>query len=158
MAQAFEDEGWERLDSSSQEFGQAGSAAGTFAEAVGAYAAGDFVVNAVYDTGGKRYPKLFNSDSLDFFAFFHEPRHVVVELAPIIPTYTEAGRAPAAAQIDQTGQPQYVYMVRDLGARRQPATVLAIGGSIIFLTLCWLLHRRDRFVAANRSTLPVAAD
>ena len=158
VAQAFEDEGWERLDSSSQEFGQAGAAAGTFAEAVGAYAAGDFVVNGVYDTGGERYPLLFGSDSLDFLAFFHEPRHVVVELAPIIPTYTEAGRAPAAAQIDETGQPQYVYMVRDLGARRQPATVLAIGGSIIFLTLCWLLHRRDRFVTANRSALPVAAD
>ena len=104
VAQAFEDEGWERLDSSSQEFGQAGAAAGTFAEAVGAYAAGDFVVNGVYDTGGERYPKLFGSDSLDFLAFFHEPRHVVVELAPIIPTYTEAGRAPAAAQIDETGQ------------------------------------------------------
>ncbi len=76
-------------------------------------------------------------------------------MAPIIPTYTEPGRAPAAAQIDETGQPQYVYMIRDLGARRQPATVLAIGGSIIFLMLCWLLHRRDRMVA-NRSARPTA--
>ena len=35
-------------------------------------------------------------------------------------------------------------MVRDLGARRQPAFVLAIGAGLIFLTLCWLLHRRER--------------
>lgn len=154
---AFESEGWEGLDPSSPEFGQAGSSAGTFAIDAGAFAEGDFVVNAVYDIGGDRYPKLFNNDSLDFFAFFHEPRYAVVELAPVVATRTEAGRAPASNQIDQTRQPQYVYMVRDLGARRQPATVLAIGGSMIFLTLCWLLHRRERTVTVNRA-LPVAAD
>ena len=32
------------------------------------------------------------------------------------------------AEIDNERQRQYVYMVRDLGARRQPATVLTIGG------------------------------
>ena len=42
-------------------------------------------------------------------------------------------------------------MVRDLGARRQPAFVLAVGGGLIFLTLCWLLHRRERVLIANRS-------
>ena len=46
----------------------------------------------------------------------------------MIPTRTEAGRAPAAARSTRPRQHQYVYMVRDLGARRQPAFVLAIGG------------------------------
>ena len=48
-------------------------------------------------------------------------------------------------------------MVRDLGARRQPAAVLTVGAGIIFLTLCWLLHRRERFVRANLDTKPVPA-
>ena len=46
--------------------------------------------------------------------------------------------------IDETRQHQYVYMVRDLGARRQPAAVLTVGAGLIFLALCWLLHRRER--------------
>ncbi|MDG2040432.1 MAG: hypothetical protein P8J30_08125, partial [Ilumatobacter sp.] len=44
---------------------------------------------------------------------------------------------------------QYVYMIRDLGARRQPAVVLTIGGGAIFLALCYMLHRRDRQLDAN---------
>ena len=40
-------------------------------------------------------------------------------------------------------------MIRDLGARRQPAVVLTIGGGAIFLALCYMLHRRDRQLDAN---------
>ena len=35
---------------------------------------------------------------------------------------------------------------RDLGARRQPAVVLTIGGGPVFLALCYLLHRRERIL------------
>ena len=49
----------------------------------------------------------------------------------------------------RTQQRQYVYMVRDLGARRQPAMVLTIGGGAIFLALCYLLHRREKFLRAE---------
>ena len=59
--------------------------------------------------------------------------------------------------IDETRQHQYVYMIRDLGARRQPAFVLTLGAGLIFLALCWLLHRRERVVTTNRETLPVPA-
>lgn len=147
VATAFEAEGWELLDSASPEFGQAFASAQTFIEEEEALEAGQFVATAVFDIGGERYPKI--SDSLDFFAFWHRPRHVVVEVAPIEATRTEPGRAPASAVIDETRQRQYVFMVRDLGARRQPATVLAVGGGIIFLTSCWLLHRRDATVRRN---------
>ena len=51
--------------------------------------------------------------------------------------------------IDESAQRQYVYMVRDLGARRQPAMVLTIGGGAIFFALCFLLHRREKFLRAN---------
>ena len=97
----------------------------------------------VFDIGGDRWPKI--NESLDFLAFFHDaalrrssrsPRSS--RLAP-----SRAGRR-AAPSIDETRQRQYVYMVRNLGARRQPATVLfdrrrRSSSS----TLCWLLHRRD---------------
>jgi len=78
----------------------------------------------------------------------------VVEARPLVEVRNEPGRAPAQPEIDEAEQVQYVYMVRDLGARRQPATVLTIGGGAIFLALCYLLNRRDRF---RRENLEAAA-
>jgi hypothetical protein len=101
----------------------------------------------VFDIGGERYPKI--NDSLDFIAFFHTPHYVVAEAAPYVPVRTEPGRAPARPEIDETRQREYVYMVRDLGARRQPAAVLMVGGGMVFLALCYLLHRRDRILKSN---------
>jgi hypothetical protein len=108
----------------------------------------------VFDTGGERYPMI---GSFDLLAFWHTPHYAVVEVAPLVPTRTEPGRAPAPALIDETRQHQYVYMIRNLGARRLPAAVLTIGAGLIFLVLCWLLHRRERIVTTNRETLPVPA-
>jgi hypothetical protein len=153
VATEFENEGWELIDPSSPAFGQAGAAAGTFLEDTGAFAAGEFRVERIFDTGGDRYPKL--GEAIDFVAFFHEPHYVVVEVAALVQTRAEPGRAAPAAQVDENRQRQYVYMVRDLGTRRQPATVLAIGGSLIFLSLCWILHRRDQMVERNTSSTPV---
>ncbi len=143
-----EDEGWQQLDTSSPAAGQAGASAGEFLEETGAFEAGEYQVTRVFDIGGDRYPMIGNFDLL---AFWHEPRHALVEVAPIEQTRDESGRAAPASQIDESQQRQYVYMIRDLGARRQPAFVLTIGASIIFLTLCWLLHQRDARVRANVS-------
>jgi len=124
--------GYEPLAESDTQFGQAASAAGTFLEETKTFAAGEFKAVNVFDAGGERFPKIGN---FDLFAFFHEPHHVVVEVAPLVPTRSEPGRAPAAAVIDTSRQHQYVYMVRTLGTRRQPAFVLAFGAGIIFLIL-----------------------
>lgn len=147
IAAAFDAEGWEPLDPASPEYGQAFAAAQTFIEEEEALAAGQYVATNVYDIGGDRWPKI--GESIDFIAFIHEPRYAVVEVAPIEPTRTEPGRAPASAVIDEDGQRQFVYMVRDLGARRQPAQVLTVGSGLIFVALCWLLHRRDQTVERN---------
>ena len=64
----------------------------------------------------------------DLLAFFHKPHYVVVEVAALVPTRTEAGRAPPPPEIDETRQRQYVYMIRDLGARRQPAAFVSPSG------------------------------
>jgi hypothetical protein len=154
VADRFAEDGWVLLSEDAPAFGQAAAAAGEFLEETGAFAAGEFQAVRVFDTGGERFPMI---GDFDLLAFFHKPHYVVVEVAPLVPTRTEAGRAPAAPEIDETRQRQYVYMIRDLGARRQPAFVLTIGSGLVFLAGCWLLHRRDRVVAANRSAAVVPA-
>lgn len=149
IADQFLAEGYIRIEPSDPSFGQSQAAASVYLEEEEAFAAGQYVITDVFDIGGERYPKIAGRDELDFFAFFHEPHYVVVEAAPLEQVRTEAGRAPATAGIDETRQRQYVYMVRDLGAKRQPATVLTIGGGAIFLALCYLLHRRERILREN---------
>jgi hypothetical protein len=154
VQQRFEEGGWTRLSESDTQFGQASSSAATFLEETKTFEAGEFKAVNVFDIGGERFPKI---GEFDLFAFWHKPHHVVVEVAPLVATRTEPGRAPAAAEIDTTRQHQYVYMVRNLGTRRQPAFVLMFGAGIIFLALCWLMHRRERTLVANRSASPVPA-
>jgi hypothetical protein len=147
VAETLVAEGFVPLDPSDPAFGQAQAAASEFLSEEEAFGPGGYVITEVFDIGGERYPKI--NDSLDFFAFFHTPHHVVVEARPLVEVRNEPGRAPATPQIDEDAPVHYVYMVRDLGARRQPATVLAIGGGAIFLALCYLLHRRDRILRIN---------
>lgn len=147
VATAFEDEGWVRLEESSSAFGQAVASAQTLIEHEGIYDAGRFTAVNVFDTGGERSPKI--GESIDFLAFRHAPHYVVVEFVPFEPTRTELGRAPASNVIDDSQPRQYVHMVRDLGSRRQPALVLMVGSGAMFGACCYLLHRRDRTVAAN---------
>jgi len=145
-------EGWTTLSEEDPSFGQAAASAAVFLEETGAFTAGQFRPVAVYDIGGERWPKL--GDALDFFAFRHDPHYVVVEVAPLEQTRAEPGRAPAPPKVDESRQHQYVYMVRDLGAQRQPAFFVALGSGIIFLVLCWVLHRRERILTRNRSLVP----
>jgi hypothetical protein len=151
----FVAEGWVKIADSEPTFGQAGSSAGELLVETETFDVGQFEVVNVFDIGGERYPKI--NDSLDFVAFFHKPHYAVVEVAPLEQLRPEPGRAPTPPEIDTTRQHQYVYMVRDLGARRQPAALILIGSTTVFLILCWMLHRRDRLVAENRSRQLVPA-
>jgi hypothetical protein len=155
IADQFVAEGWVTLAESEPSFGQAGSSAGELLVETETFGTGEFQVVRVFDTGGERFPKI--NESLDFLAFFHEPHHAVVEVAPLEQLREEPGRAPTPPAIDTTRQHQYVYMVRDLGARRQPAALITIGSTMVFLLLCWMMHRRDRVVAENRSRQLVPA-
>lgn len=143
----FIEQGWVVLDTASPAFGQAQASATEIIVEEGAFAADEFEIVEVFDIGGERYPKI--NDTLDFLAFFHTPHYAVAEAAAYVPVRTEPGRAPATPEIDEDRQREYVYMVRDLGARRQPPAVLAIGSGLIFLALCYLLHRRDRILKSN---------
>ena len=153
---ALQDDGWHKLDAALASYQQAGSAGTVLMEESKAFKAGEFAVVNVYDKGGERWPTLWGG-RIDFIAFFHEPRFAVVEVAPLVPQRSEPGRAPARAIIDTSRSHEYVYMVRDLGHRRLPAAIITISSLILFLVLCWLLHRRDRFVAANRAAKALPA-
>jgi hypothetical protein len=155
----FNKEGWHQLDASLPTFQQAGAAASVFLEESKALANGEFQVVNVFDKGGQRSPQLL-AGKLDFLAFFHTPHYAVVEVAPLIKQREEGGRAPAKPEIDTTRSHQYVYMIRDLGAKRKPAGFITVGSLAVFLVLCYLLHIRDRTVLANRSVkaLPAAQE
>ncbi len=145
-------QGWTEVDPSAPEFGQAQASAEIFLEEEDALEAGSYTVTAVYEVdppAESAYPKFGENGEFDQLAFFHKPYYTLVEVAPYAEVLTEPGRAPIAPEIDETRQRQYVYMIRDLGSLREPAGYITIGSTIVFLMLCWLLHRRDRFVAQN---------
>lgn len=141
-------DGWTKLDEADPARGQAiASADDILQNQAQEFAPGEYTSVAVYDRGGERGPKI--GESLDFLAFFHKPHYALVEVAPLIPQRVEPGRAPARPVIDETQPHRYLLMIRDLGSRRQPAAFITIGSTIVFAILCWLLHRRDRFVRQN---------
>ena len=150
VADQFVSEGWTQLESSLPAFQQAGAAASVMLEESKAMANGEFQVANVFDQGGQRSPQLFDG-RLDFLAFLHTPHYAVVEMAPLVAQRNEPGRAPAKPEIDTTRERRYVYMIRDLGAKRKPAGFITIGSLAVFLMLCYLLHTRDRRVLANRA-------
>jgi len=153
-------QGWNRIDASAPEFGQAEASAGVFLEEEGSFSPGEFGVTAVYEIDPPEesaYPKLGPNGEFDLIAFFHKPYYTLVEVAPFVPLLDEPGRAPTAPEIDTALQRQYVYMVRDLGSLRQPAGYIAVGSTIVFLAMCFLLHRRDRFVAENLARKAIAS-
>jgi hypothetical protein len=152
----FVGEGWKQLDPSAAAYGQTSSQAEIYLLESGAFDTGQFRVVNVFDYGGERYPR-FADGKIDFIAFWHKPRYAVVEVAPVLIQRVEPGRAPPVPVIDETRPHQYVYMIRDQGARREPAGFITVGSLTVFLILVWLLHSRDRRVAVNRSQLALPA-
>lgn len=145
-------QGWAAVEASAPEFGQAEASATVFLEEEGAFSAGEFKVTNVYEVDPpdeSAWPKIGPNGEFDQLAFFHKPYYTLVEVAPLIELREEPGRAPIKPEVDNSRQRQYVYMIRDLGSLREPAAYITIGSTIVFLAMCWLLHRRDRFVTAN---------
>lgn len=148
ISDALQSEGWRLLDESDPERGQAVAFSDEIVlNQAQEFAVGEYASVAVYDKGGERYPKI--NEALDFVAFFHKPRYALVELAPLVPQRVEPARAPARPVIDESQPHRYVYMIRDMGARRQPAALITIGSTLVFLVLCWLLHRREMMLREN---------
>jgi len=159
VAAQLEAQGWRQVDESAPEFGQAVASAGVFLEEQGALAAGEFGVTAVFEIDPPHesaFPKFGPNGEFDQIAFFHKPYYSLVEVTPFLPLRDEPGRAPTTPEIDPEAPRQYVFMIRDLGSLREPAAYITMGSTIVFLCTCWLLHRRDQFVAANLARKPEA--
>jgi len=147
-SQVLQKDGWRLLDEANPKRGQSVASSDEILQIEAKeFLAGGYLSVAVYDRGGDRWPKI--NDSLDFFAFFHKPHYALVEVAPVVAQRVEPGRAPARPVIDTTQPHRYVYMLRDLGAKRQPAMFIALGSGLIFFILCWVLHRRDLALRVN---------
>ena len=154
------DQGWDEVESSAPEFGQAQASAEVFLEEEDALVPGEYAVTAVYEVDPpdeSAWPKLGPNGEFDQIAFFKKPYYTLVEVAPYEPLLTEPGRAPIAPEIDEERQRQYVYMVRDFGSLRTPAAYITLGSTLVFLMFCWLLHRRDEIVAENLARKAAAA-
>ena len=123
--QQFVDEGWVQLEESEPSFGQAGSAAGELLVETDTFANGEFKVERVFDTGASA-PRRSTRASISSPSST-DPTTRSSRSPRSSSSSAEPGRAPTPPEIDTTRQRQYVYMVRDLGARRQPAALITLG-------------------------------
>ena len=141
--------GWQKLAEDDPERGQAVAASDDILQnQAQVFKAGEYLTVAVFDKGGARFPMI---GSFDLFAFFHRPHYALVQVQPVVKQNAEPGKAPPTPVADTSQPPRFVLMERDLGNRRRPAAFIFIGSMIVFLSLCWVLHRREKLVAANRS-------
>jgi hypothetical protein len=121
------------------------------------------VYTYTFETGGK--PQR-DSDSVvdrvtnriaNTLRLTHPPHYAIVQMQPAIDQGEPAPGEPAPTpEPDEDAQTVSAVLVRDLGQRRLPATLIFTGSGLIFGLLCVMLHRRDRRVAEHRSA-PVPA-
>ena len=133
------------------------SAAGDVPRGDRAFAAGEFQAVNVFDIGGERLP---DDRRVRPASRSGTSRTTSSSRSPPLEPTRDRGRPRAGRGrvVDETRQHQYVYMVRDLGTRRQPAFVLIrrrrpdlrrrCAGSCTAVSAC---------STTNRSTAPVPA-
>ena len=150
------DRGWTKLLPSVPAYQQAGAAATTMLEETGAFQAGEFQVVEVFEKGGERSPQPFGGEPTSSRSGTSRTSRSSRwhRWSPSAPNPDERRPSPSSTP---TRPHQYVLMVRDLGALRQPAGFITVGSLIVFLVLCYLLHSRDRVVAENKAAKAIPA-
>lgn len=115
-------------------------------------ATSDFVSIDGWAFGGK--PKRTDDSLLgrmtwsitDAFRVDNPTHYAIIQVQPAIETQALPGQAPPTPTADPSEPVISVIMVRDLGAKRLPAALTTIGSLIIFLVLCYMLHRREKLL------------
>jgi hypothetical protein len=91
----------------------------------------------------------------------HPPHYAVIMIQPADPRTLESrpGQAPPVKQPDPNQPMETIVLVRDLGSKRLPPAMIALGSATIFTALVINLHRRDKWQEANRAgtLVPTAA-
>ena len=106
----------------------------------------DYVVIDAYDKGGKK--KTFLNGILPGP---HPPHYSIIEVQRKKAVEVPFGETPPKAEADPTQPVIAVILERDLGNKRLPPALLALGSLIIFGITCNALHRRDKVVTAARA-------
>lgn len=115
------------------------------------------VYTYTFETGGK--PEREGDSVIDRIAnrisntlrLKNPPHYAIVQFQPAIPQEAVPGEPPPVPEADEDAQVISAVLVRDIGQRRLPASLITIGSGLIFGLLCAMLHQRDRRVAEHRS-------
>lgn len=105
----------------------------------------DYIVVDAYDKGG-RGSSWFDQN----IPFSHPPHYAIVQVQKVKEVDVPFGETPPKAEADPSAPVISVILERDLGDKRLPPVLVAIGSAIIFGVTCNLLHRRDKAVMAAR--------
>ena len=106
----------------------------------------DYFVLDAYDKGG-RGGSFFDKN----IPWSHPPHYAIVQVERVKKVEVEFGTTPPKAKPDPSQPIITVIMERDLGDKRLPPFLTAVGSGIIFGVLCNVLHRRDKVVMAARA-------
>ena len=153
-------DGWELLAASDASRGEAQTAVdAVLAEGIvpGLEESTSRVFTYTFETGGK--PQRDSDSVIDRVSnrigntlrLTHPPHYAVVQLQPATVEEAPPGEPPNQPEIVEDSQTVSVVLIRDIGERRLPATLIFLGSGLIFGLLCVMLHQRDRRVAEHRS-------
>jgi len=148
---------WRLVDAAGA--GEAQTSAGAVLVEQGVFGdTGDFIFVNTYQRGGKNARA--SNDVWDRFSnrvyklatLRHPTNYTVVQVQAVVAKQTVPGTAAAFAEADSEQPIINVVMIRDLGNRRQPTMLIAIGSFLAFAACCLALHARDRrFVEAQET-------
>lgn len=153
-------DGWELLAASDASRGEAQTAVdAVLAEGIvpGLEESTSRVFTYTFETGGK--PQRESDSVIDRVSnrigntlrLTHPPHYAVVQMQPATVEEAPPGEPPNQPEIVEGSQTVSVVLIRDIGERRLPATLIFLGSGLIFGLLCVMLHQRDRRVAEHRS-------
>ena len=82
----------------------------------------------------------------DAFRVDNPTHYAIIQVQPSIDAQPIPGQAPPTPTADPSQPVISVVMVRNLGDLRFPPALVTIGSAIIFLVLCYVLHRREKLL------------
>lgn len=105
----------------------------------------DYIVVGAFDKGG-RSSSWFDKN----VPFRHPPHYAIIQVQQVKEVEVPFGETPPKPEPDESQPVISVVLERDLGDKRLPPVLVAIGSAIIFGVTCNVLHRRDKAVMAAR--------
>lgn len=113
-------------------------------ELFGQPGAEDFIVSAVFQTGGDRYPSIFGYDGKPL-GWFGEPNRLVIQGQPATQAAALDLNAAPPPRVADPDQPVIsVVLTRNLGNVRFPPFLVTLASTIAFAVGVYLLHQRDK--------------